>query len=191
MKCLRRCKLYLAWILTHHLWCFLFRWCVFSGTWRDSSDGTSECVLWITTQTETCLESVRARHHFEPWWFVVTNGVELLGENGFGTQRKWSYFIAIFAYERPGPVFHVTITIHHVEFAAHNEPYCRTHEGLPIQPTVILVMQLVKQKICITAHGEACFGGCKRWTLWPTVDLVVEEENTEYYTPLRGLFWVT
>jgi hypothetical protein len=86
------------------------------------------------------LEAVRARLHFEPWWNIVINGVELVGENGLGIQPKKSGRIAILAYKRPGPVFHLHIPIHHVGYAAHSGPYFRTHEGLPIQPTVNLVM---------------------------------------------------
>lgn len=86
------------------------------------------------------MEAVRARHHFEPWWNVVINGVELFGENGLGTQPKKSCFIEILAYIRPGPVFQLPIPIHHVGFAAHSGPYFRTRDGLPIQPTMCLVM---------------------------------------------------
>jgi hypothetical protein len=160
------------------MWCFLFRWCVFSGIWRDSSDGTSKGVLWITTQTETCLEAVRARHHFELWWYTVINGVELLGENGLGTQPKKSVCIVILDYKWPESVFHLPIPIHHVGYAAHSGPYIRTHEGLPIPPTMCLFMWLVKQKSCTTAHNEACFGGGKQWTLYPAMNLVMEEEKT-------------
>jgi hypothetical protein len=86
------------------------------------------------------LEAVRASHHFEHWWDIVINDVELLGEYGLGIQPKKSCCLAILAYKRPGPVFHLPIPIHHVVYAAHSGSYFRTHEGLPIQPTISLGM---------------------------------------------------